>query len=425
MIPMLNSVLSKFSGPLAAAVVCAAACAITPAPAALAVPGSLYGDDSAQTASRPKMAPPKPGLVTVMPSADKAPKMLFEKEFHEFGEVDEGDELETAFPFRNDGKGDLIIINNILHCGCSDVVIEVEGKMYVWGEPIAPGAKGIVRFYMKTAGFSNDKPSGADLLTNDPTRGGLGTGAPVAVTGGPQFGVVPLKVHAFIRKLFEFEPANTVTLGSMLNLDDTRRVIYLKNNRGKAFDITAIEPANDPDVKISYEPADATKTRWKMEILVPKGRPNGSITKIFTVKGSVPIPGAMLYVLGTISGAVESEPAGLFAFGPVTKGQATLRQLTIKNRHDTIPLKISNLRLLDPMDQRALKGEAGAKPAEQKVIDNLKFTVSDAVPGKEVKITIECTAGMPVGIFGARLAFETGVEGGPATFVIPISGYVR
>lgn len=369
--------------------------------------------------TRPVMAPPKPGLTIKMPEAGKEPRMVFDKEFHEFGEVDEGDELECLFPFRNEGKGDLVIINMNAHCGCTALWVEVEGKLYIYGDPIPPGAKGIVHFVLKTAGFQNDKPSAGDLYTNDPARGGLSTQSPVTITGGPQFGVVSVKVHSFIRKIFEFEPTNALTLGAILNLEDTKKTIVLKNNRGKAFEINGVEPATDPDVKLSWKPTDTTNSRWEVTVLIPKGRPNASLTKIFQLKTTPALPNNQIYIMGTVVGAVETNPPALMAFGPITKGQATMRQITVKNHHPSIPLKITNVQFFDIDDKQSLK------PAEQKTLTNLKATVAEMPDGKEAKITIECGASMPPGVWSARLSFNTGVEGGPSTISLPVSGYVR
>ncbi|MBI3820070.1 MAG: DUF1573 domain-containing protein [Planctomycetes bacterium] len=390
-------------------------------------PGGQSPAQAAPAQSGIVMAPPKAGLAIKRPEAGKEPRLVFDTEFHEFGEVDEGDELETPFPFHNEGRGDLIIINQYPHCGCSRIWIDVEGKLYVWGDPIPPKAKGIVHFVMRTAGFQNDKPSGVDLYTNDPARGTMNAGLPVPVNGGPEFGIASIRVHTFIKKVFEFDPGNTLALGSVINLEDTVKVVHLRNNKGKPFEITGLEPATDNDIKVSYAPEDATNSKWAITVSIPKGHANGSITKIVNIKSNPQIPpqAAVLYILGSITGAVETDPPGLLAFGPVTLGQATMRQIVVKNRHPSLPLKITNIRLLDPQDKLAQKGERGAKAAEEKVIQNLKLTVSEMTTGKDSRITVECAAGMPAGFFGARLAFDTGIEGGPYTVTLPISGYVR
>lgn len=388
--------------------------------------GDVRSDKARPAAARPKMADPKPGLAVTMPAPGAEPRIMFESEFHEFGEVDEGEELETVFPFKNDGKGNLIITNQTPHCGCTHAWIEVEDKLYTYGDPIAPGAKGRVYFVLKTAGFQNDKHSQLDLHTNDPARGGMTAAAPVQITGGPPFGIVPLRVHAFIRKQFEFEPSNTLSIGSILNLESKEYTIHVKNTKGRAFAINKIEPDNDPMVQAKFAPVDESRSRWKIDITIPKGQPVGQITKLLKIKSDVEIPNGIIYVLGTLRGAVELDPpGGSVAFGAISKGQATARQLTVKNHHETKVLSIQNLRLLDPADRLSFTGERGAKALEAKFADSMRLKVTEVAPGREAKITIEVLATMPPGMFGARLAFDTGVEGGPATMTVPLSGYVR
>jgi hypothetical protein len=376
-----------------------------------------------RTASRPFLQQPAPPKLPVRPEAGKEPKIVFERDFHEFGTVDEGVESETTFPFRNEGAGDLYIVHFVPRCACSGIWIEVEGKLYNLGDPIPPGARGLVHFVMRTLNFKDSKFSEVELHTNDPSRAAAPTSGPVQ--GGPPFGVVPLKVHANIVKIYDFEPMNTLSLGSLLNLDETNRTIYFKNNKGASFDIVGFEPANDPIVKLRTEPADASKSRWKIDVTIPAGQPLGSITKVFHLKTNPEVHGAIIYVLATIRGAVETNPMGLFAFGPISQGKGVMRTLTVVNHHPSATLKLGNIRVLDPQDKLSVAGDAAARLADATIRDNLKISIVETKPGKETAVNVEVLPSMPLGVFGVRLAFSTGIPGGPDVLTIPMSGYVR
>src|SRR5262249_23767068 len=76
------------------------------------------------------------GMVPVRPAPGSEPKLTFDRVMHEFGEVAEGPEFPSEFRFKNEGKGDLRILAEYHHCGCTLPRIETDGKPYVWGDPL-------------------------------------------------------------------------------------------------------------------------------------------------------------------------------------------------------------------------------------------------------------------------------------------------
>jgi hypothetical protein len=77
-----------------------------------------------------------------------SPVMKFDKQSHDFGNINEGDIVTTTFSFTNAGKSDLIIVDARGSCGCTV-------PQYPKNQPIAPGASGeiVVSF------DSNNKPN--------------------------------------------------------------------------------------------------------------------------------------------------------------------------------------------------------------------------------------------------------------------------
>jgi len=61
------------------------------------------------------------------------PKMIFEEDSYDFGDISQGEKVEHAFTFENKGDADLIISSAVGSCGCT---VPSYPK-----EPISPGQK--------------------------------------------------------------------------------------------------------------------------------------------------------------------------------------------------------------------------------------------------------------------------------------------
>ena len=86
------------------------------------------------------------------------PEIVFEEEFHDFGEVTEGLVVEHVFSFKNEGEGPLIISNAQGSCGCT---------VPVWPrQPIAPGATGEIKVSFNSTGRAGKQDKRVTLTTN-------------------------------------------------------------------------------------------------------------------------------------------------------------------------------------------------------------------------------------------------------------------
>ena len=56
---------------------------------------------------------------TTINNASGTPTIVFEKNHHNFGNVNDGEQLEYAFKFTNTGDGDLLITDARATCGCT------------------------------------------------------------------------------------------------------------------------------------------------------------------------------------------------------------------------------------------------------------------------------------------------------------------
>lgn len=72
----------------------------------------------------------------------KVPEITFENVVHDYGTIQQGDNGECEFAFKNTGKTDLILTNCRSSCGCT---------VPVWPkDPIAPGKKGVIKVKYNT-----------------------------------------------------------------------------------------------------------------------------------------------------------------------------------------------------------------------------------------------------------------------------------
>jgi hypothetical protein len=89
---------------------------------------------------------------------DALPSIAFAEEFHDFGEVKEGEVVEHTFTFTNEGEGPLIISNAQGSCGCT---------VPDWPrQPIAPGQKGQIKVSFNSKGRAGRQDKRVTLTTN-------------------------------------------------------------------------------------------------------------------------------------------------------------------------------------------------------------------------------------------------------------------
>jgi hypothetical protein len=87
-----------------------------------------------------------------------APAISFSKTEHDFGNINEGDIVETIFNFKNTGKSELIITNARGSCGCT---------VPQWPkEPIPPGGSGEIKVKFNSNGKPNKQRKTVTLTTN-------------------------------------------------------------------------------------------------------------------------------------------------------------------------------------------------------------------------------------------------------------------
>ena len=89
----------------------------------------------------------------------EAPVITFDKIVHDWGQVNEGDKLETTFSFKNTGKSPLIITKIKASCGCT--VPSGWSK-----EPIMPGQSSKFDVKFNTKGKPNNQQKSVTVTCN-------------------------------------------------------------------------------------------------------------------------------------------------------------------------------------------------------------------------------------------------------------------
>lgn len=90
--------------------------------------------------------------------SDKLPEITFDKDFHDFGQIQEGEKVTFSFRFKNTGKGDLIIQTASGSCGCT--VPEYPEK------PLRPGESGFIKVQFNSEGRAGIQEKQVTLVSN-------------------------------------------------------------------------------------------------------------------------------------------------------------------------------------------------------------------------------------------------------------------
>ena len=90
--------------------------------------------------------------------ANGAPSFTFDREMHDFGQIQQGDQPQTVFTFTNTGDAPLIITSAKGSCGCT---------VPKWpSEPIAPGATGEIEVSFNSTGRQGRQSKSVTLVAN-------------------------------------------------------------------------------------------------------------------------------------------------------------------------------------------------------------------------------------------------------------------
>lgn len=361
-----------------------------------------------------------PAAAASRPAPGMEPKIMLEKTSIEFGTVDEGKIFDINIPFQNSGPGPLIISQVVVGCGCTNASVEVEGRMYVHGDNILPGSKGNVRVKFNTENLGGvEKKTDFKIYTNDPA---------IPENLHAPFGCQEVKVHANVIKRFAFDPVgNTIEFGRVSNNEANEASILFKSTKNESFQVVGFE-CPDPMIEMRAEAVDSNATSWKLIATLAPGAKFGAFSRNVKVLTKPEAPPAMLYVQGQVHGPVEIDLPSL-SFYAVPKGRPSVRTLVVRRKNSEKELNITNIRYLDPLDNRWRSGAADVQEYKLEPKNHLKVEVKEIEKGVVYHIQVVVMETMPVGSFNTILAFNTGIPGahenGGDEMRIPLTGVVK
>jgi hypothetical protein len=369
----------------------------------------------------PRLHPPVIPMpqVATRPAPGSEPKVVFEKLEFEQGTVDEGKVFNFKVGFENKGPGPLVVTQVVPGCGCTNAGLEVDGRIYVPGDNILPGAKGTVNIIFKTEGFGGvDKHTDVKVYTNDPA---------IPANQFAEFGCQMIKIHANIVKRFMCDPpGNIIEFGKIDNAQAHEASVTLKSTKNEAFQIIGFEPL-DPLIDMRAEAIDSTATAWKVIATIPQGAKFGFMTRPVRVLTKPEAPPTQLTIQAQVHGPVEIDQYSL-NFYAVAKGRPSVKTLVVRRCATTTPLKVDGIRLLDPLDNRWRSG-GPANEYQLEAKKHLKIDVKEVEKDSVYHVQVVVLETMPVGSFNTILAFSTGIPGahenGGDEIRIPITGLVK
>jgi len=118
---------------------------------------AIVGSAQAQNDKAAKPAANTTAPAQAAPAEDKA-TLVFDKNSHDFGDINSGDVVSHSFKFKNTGKAPLILTNVQVTCGCTAPK---------WPkEPILPGKSSVIEVSFNSAGKSGKQNKVITVTSN-------------------------------------------------------------------------------------------------------------------------------------------------------------------------------------------------------------------------------------------------------------------
>ncbi|MSQ47705.1 MAG: DUF1573 domain-containing protein [Deltaproteobacteria bacterium] len=266
------------------------------------LPILLCHDTSAANQETP---PPAPSL-TAPATEPQAPRIVFQELLHDFGTLEQGDQVNHLFKFTNQGSRDLRIESVKTSCGCTAAVVS--------SEVTAPGQEGMISATFDTSKFFGERVKTVSVHSNDPLQ---------PVTTLTLQGVIAVEVT--------IEPIQ-LYLGRVRRGANTTHTIELLHDTNKPISITDAT-VTSPLIRLRSEDLEKNgKKGKKLFVTLRKDAPLGRVSTDITVTTtSQKHPTLSIPVFGHIEGDMLVQPPQV-SFGVVRKGDTKQQDIRIKSR---------------------------------------------------------------------------------------------
>jgi len=258
----------------------------------------------------------------------------FSKETEDLGDVFQHQEIILEFPFVVNGDDAVVVTGIDSSCGCTDAMIEVEGKPYVLNDEIPAGSSGYVRGVFKSAQYSNEKASKITIRGN-------GTQMPRI-----------LQVEAFIHQLFEMSPKEA-RFGdvSKNTFNSTSPMIEIALVAAEDFEILnwlkMPDGINIVDTGRREIHADGERhLRW-FRVSIGAELGDGHIYQSAIAETTM---GRNLefVIQANIFGPVRYDPDQRLTFGLMDRGQSRTRRINVRTSQVGLELGIPSIEIIGP-----------------------------------------------------------------------------
>ena len=239
-------------------------------------------------------------------STDQAPRIVFREVLHDFGTVEQGDQVNHLFKFTNQGSRDLRIESVKTSCGCTAAVIS--------SEVISPGQEGTISATFDTSRFFGERVKTVSVHSNDPLQP-----------------VTTLTLQGAITVEVAVEPAQ-LYLGRVRRGTNATHTIELLHDANKPITITEATVASSLVSLRSEDLEKDGKKGKKLFVTLHKDAPLGRVsTDITVMTTSQRHPSLSIPVFGQIEGDMLIQPPQV-SFGVVRKGDTKQHDISIKSR---------------------------------------------------------------------------------------------
>lgn len=257
-------------------------------------------------------------LVTAGCSGNRVegPAIKFDKQVYNFGEVDEGTQVEHAFSFSNPGSEMLIIKNVHPTCGCT-----VTGD---YDKEIKPGGRGKIPLVLNTRGYQGDVVKTIRVETN---------------TSDPQ--PMNLTLEGTIKVLVSIDPG-TLWLGNPNSKDVTLAgSMTIKNNMNAPMKIEKLTASNGR-TNINLVTVREDK-EYRIEVTVNPPLVEGHVRETIHLKTSLKEkPDIDLVYAYYLPPLLDVNPKEIFIQPEYIQDTPQSRVITINSRFEN-PIRISNV----------------------------------------------------------------------------------
>ncbi len=346
----------------------------------LFVVGLLYGlsglDRAPKSPDADSLGPTLANAESANPP-EKAPKIEFSQEGHDFGDIAQNSKVSHTFKFQNRGDAELIIEKVRASCGCTAALASDKN--------IPAGSEGSIDVTFDSTGKKGPFRKTISVTSNDPAR--------------PE---VRLTVSGTILTVLNVEPA-FLSFGNRLKKGEpAEQRIRLWRTDKKPFKL--VEAKSDwPFLQIEVKPdSEAGRNGYEITARISgdakPGRHNGSITV------ATDIPKARQHTVrffAQILGDLRVQPK-FAVLGTVTPGTEVRRKLRVSNQNSETPFKITSI---------------------QSPLPFISAEISPIEEGKLYELEIVLSPKAPEGTIRGNIVLKTDLKSEP-TLNVPIYGFV-